>query len=75
MIITLAAKMTEISPMKSAGDFRVPVRTLLEVVLYVGKGAKFGVHKVNSGRDIGSRVVGIGNWNFEKQAQSSKQCF
>ena len=41
------------------GNFQVPVNTLLEVVLHVGKGAKFGVQKVNSGRDICSRPASV----------------
>ena len=31
-------------------DFRVPVSKLVEVVLHVGKGAKFGLEKVNSAK-------------------------
>ena len=45
----------------------------MEVVLHVGKGAKFGVEKVNGGHIICNRVASVGNGkNFEKQAQSSK---
>ena len=53
---------------EALGDFRVPVRMLLEVVLHVGKRAKFRVQKVNG---ICSRVTSVGNWkNFlEKQVQ------
>ena len=41
--------------------------------LHVGKGAKFGVAKVNGGQNICNRVASVGNGkNFEKQAQSSK---
>ena len=41
--------------------------------LHVGKGAKFGVEKVNGGQNICSRDAVVGNGkNFEKQAQSSK---
>ena len=59
--------------MRALGDFRVPVSKLVEVVLHVGKGAKFGVEKVNSGQNICSRDASVGNGkNFEKQAQSSK---
>ena len=43
------------------------------VVLHVGKGAKFGIEKVNSGQYICNRDTSVGNGkNFEKQAQSSK---
>ena len=53
--------------------FRVPVSKLVEVVLHVGKGAKFGVEKVNGGQIICNRVASVGNGkNFEKQAQCSK---
>ena len=41
------------------GNFQVPVSTLLEVVLHAGKGAKFGVQKVNGGRDICSRPISV----------------
>ena len=59
--------------LRSAWDFRVPVSKLVEVVLHVGKGAKFGVEKVNGGQNICNRVASVGNGkNFEKQAQSSK---
>ena len=48
---------------------RVPVSKLIEAVLHVGKGAKFGLEKVNSGQNICNRVVSVGNGkNFEKQA-------
>ena len=41
---------------------------LLEVVLHVGKGAKFEVHKVNIGQNICSRVTSVRNWkNFENK--------
>ena len=46
---------------------------LVEVVLPVGKGAKFGVEKVNGGQNICSRDASVANEkNFEKQAQFSK---
>ena len=52
------------------GDFRVPVSKLVEVVIHVGEGAKFGVEKVNNGQNICSRDASVGNGkNFEKQAQ------
>ena len=61
------------SSYKALGDFRVPVSKLVEVVLHVGKGAKFGVEKVNGGQNICNRVASVGNGkNFEKQAQPSK---
>ena len=41
------------------GNFQVPVSTLLEVVLHVEKGAKFGVQKVKGGRDICSRPSSV----------------
>ena len=45
----------------------------MEVVLHVGKGAKFGVEKVNGGQNVCNRVASVGNRkNFEKQAQCSK---
>ena len=48
----------------------------VKVVLHVGKGAKFGVEKVNGGQNICSRYASVGNGkNFEKQAQSSKGYF
>ena len=51
-------------------DFRVPVSKLVEVVLHVGKGAMFGLKKVNDGQN---RVASVGNGkNFDKQTQSSK---
>ena len=54
-------------------DFRVSVSKLVEVVLHVGKGAKFGVEKVNGGPNICNRVASFGKGkNFEKQAQYSK---
>ena len=38
-----------------------------------GRGAKFGVEKVNGGQNICSRDTSVGNGkNFEKQPQSSK---
>ena len=44
-----------------------------QVVLHVGKGAKFGVEEVNTGQNICNRVASVGNGkNIEKQAQSSK---
>ena len=46
-----------------------PGSKLVEVVLHVGKGAKFGVEKVNGGQNICSRDASVGNVkNFEKQA-------
>ena len=57
------------------GDFQVLVNNLVEVhaVLHVGKGAKFGVEKVNGGQNICSRDASVGNGkSFEKQAQSIK---
>ena len=55
------------------GDFQVPVSEFVEVVLHVGKGAKFGAEKVNGGQNICNRDASVGNGkNFEKQAQSSK---
>ena len=52
------------------GGFRVPVSKLVEVVIHVGEGAKFGVKKVNNGQNICSRDASVGNGkNFEKQAQ------
>ena len=54
-------------------DFRVPVSKLVEVVHHVGKGANFGVKKVNGGQNICNRVASVGEGkNLEKQAQSSK---
>ena len=35
---------------ETLGDFRIPVSKLVEVVLHVGKGAKFGGEKVNGGK-------------------------
>ena len=62
-----------ISCYEALGDFRVPVSKLVKVVLYVGKGAKFGVKKVNGGQNICNRVTSVKNGkNFEKLAQSSK---
>lgn len=58
---------------EALGDFRVPVSKLVEVVLRVRKGTKFGVEKVNNGQNICSRDAGVGNGkHFVKQAQSSK---
>ena len=58
---------------ETLGDFRVPVSKWVEVVLHVGKGARFGIEKVNGGQNVCSRVASVGNGkNFEKQAQSSK---
>ena len=38
-----------------------------------GKGAKFGIEKVNGSQNICNRVASVGKGkNFEKQAQSSK---
>ena len=46
---------------------------LLEVVLHVEKGVKFGVQKVNGSQNIRSRDVSVGNEkNCEKHAKSSK---
>ena len=47
---------------EAVGDFRVPVSKFVEVVLHVGKGAKFGVEKVNDGQNICSRDASVGNW-------------
>ena len=61
--------------LRSACGLSVLVSKLLEVhvVLQVGKGAKFGVLKVNGGQNICSRDASVGKEkNFEKQAQSSK---
>ena len=59
--------------LRGAWGFLVPVSKLVEVVLYVGKGAKFGVEKVHCGQNICNRDVSVWNGkNFEKQAQSSK---
>ena len=45
----------------------------MEIVLQVGKGAKFEVEKVNSGQNICNRCANVGNGkNFEKEAQHSK---
>ena len=58
---------------EALGDFSVSVSKLVDVVLHVGKGTKFGIEKVNSGQNICSRDAGVGNGKkFEKQAQSSK---
>ena len=55
------------------GDFQVPVSKVVEVVFHLGKGAKFGVEKVNGGQNICNRVASVGNGKkFEKQAQSCK---
>ena len=54
-------------------DFRVPVSKLVEVVLHIRKGARFGIEKVIDGQNICKRVASVGNRkNFAKQAQSSK---
>ena len=37
------------------------ISKLVEVVLHVRKGAKFGVEKVNGGQNICSRVASVGN--------------
>ena len=59
--------------LRSAWGLRVPVRKLVEVVLHVRKGAKFGVQEVNSGQNICSRDASVGNEkNFEKQAHKNK---
>ena len=59
--------------LRSAWGLSSPVSKLVEVVLHVGKGAKFGVAKVNGGQNICNRVGSVGNGkNFEKPAQSSK---
>ena len=51
---------------EAIGDFPVPVNKLVEVVLHVGKGAKFGVEEVNGGQNICSRDASVGNGkNFE----------
>ena len=52
------------------------VSKLVEVVLHVGKVAKFGVEKGSSGQNICSRDASVGNGKtFEKQAQSSKSIY
>ena len=48
------------SPTKHMETFKSRVRRLLEVVLHVGKGAKFGVHKVDK-IYAESPVLAIGN--------------
>ena len=49
------------------------VSKLVEVVHHVGKGAKFGVKKVNGGQNICNRDASAGEEkSLEKQAQSSK---
>ena len=54
-------------------NFKVLVSKLLEVVLHVGKGAKFGVQRVNSGQVVCSKVANVGSGkNCEKHAQCSK---
>ena len=50
--------------------FKSLVRRLLEVVLHVGKGANFGVHKVDK-IYAESPVLAIGNI-LKKEAQCSK---
>ena len=41
---------------------------MVEVVLHVGKGARFKVEKVNSGQNVCNRVTSVGNGKiFEKQ--------
>ena len=45
---------------EALGDFRAPVRMIVEVVLNVGKGAKFGVQKVNSGQNACNRYASVG---------------
>ena len=59
---------------EALGDLWVPVRKLVDVVLHVEKGAKFGVEKVNGGQTICSRDASVRNRKnyVEKQAQSSK---
>ena len=58
---------------EALGDFRVLLSKLVEVVLHVGKRAKFGVQKVNGGQNICNTCASVGNGkNFEKQAQHSK---
>ena len=50
-------------------DFRVLVSKVVEVVLHVGKRAKFGVEKANGSQNICNRVASVGNEKkFEKQA-------
>ena len=44
---------------EALGDFRVPVSKLVEVVLHVGKGAKFGVEKVNGCQNIYAAEVPV----------------
>ena len=49
------------------------VSELVDVVLHVVNGAKFGVEKVNGGQNICNGCASVGNVkNFEKQAQPSK---
>ena len=51
----------------------MPVSELVQVVLLVGKGTKYGVKKVNGGQNICIRDDSAGNGkNFEKQAQYTK---
>ena len=42
-------------------DFLVPESKLVEVVLHVRNGAKFGVKKVNGGQNICSGDASVGN--------------
>ena len=52
---------------KALGDFRVPLNKLVEVVLHVGKGAKFGEETVNGGQNICSRDTSVGNGKLSPQ--------
>ena len=47
--------------LRSTWGLRDPVSKMVEVVLHVGKGAKFGVEKVNDGQNICSRDTSVGN--------------
>ena len=61
---------------KALEDVRVPVSKLLQVVLPVGKGVKFGVQKVNDGQDICRRDASVGNGkNFAKRSQGQEAAF
>ena len=61
------------SQKRESTAFRVLVSKLVEVVLQVVKGAKFGVEKVNGGQNICNRVASVGNGKkLEKQAQCCK---
>ena len=47
--------------LRSTWGLRDPVSKMVEVVLHVGKGAKFGVEEVNDGQNICSRDTSVGN--------------